>query len=205
MLIHIQDLPKTLSKEADASTQWIMSQSCEEDATVYPNSQKTLDIHEVLQLQESQTAEVHNSCLPGHLAMAMVCAQQWIAKKSLMGVVKNKVRHRQSIPGTTARGLDDFSGYMERFAGGVPPPQHPAFIQSLAWPSKAVAKMLGRRWVKSATRFLEVDGFDFQRCCQAVEAAGVAGTEGLQKSLDAELKTSAELRRRLTLQEEPYN
>ena len=25
-------------------------------------------------------------------------------------------------------------------AGGVPPPQHPAFVQSLAWPTKAVAK-----------------------------------------------------------------
>ena len=24
--------------------------------------------------------------------------------------------------------------------GGVPPPQHPAFVQSLAWPTKAVAK-----------------------------------------------------------------
>lgn len=245
MLIHIQDLPKTLSKEADASTQWIMSQSCEEDATVYPNSQKTLDIHEVLQLQESQTAEVHNSCLPGHLAMAMVCAQQWIAKKSLMGVVKwvSKMNELMTVvSGCLDRAspvpfrLDDFSGYMERFAGGVPPPQHPAFIQSLAWPSKAVAKTSA----EVAQPFAEClplkdpscfpqstknpfescvgccdlklgptgqtrcwqDGFDFQRCCQAVEAAGVAGTEGLQKSLDAELKTSAELRRRLTLQEE---
>ena len=31
---------------------------------------------------------------------------------------------------------------MERFAGGVPTPQHPAFVQSLAWPTKAAAKGL---------------------------------------------------------------
>lgn len=149
MLIHIQDLPKTLSNAEDPSTQWILQQSCEEDATMYPNSKKTFDIHEVLQLQEADATTVHNSCLPGHLAMSMVCSQHWIAKKSLMGVVKwiSKMNELMTVVNVCMDQhspvpfhLDDFTRYMERFAGGVPPPQHPAFVQSLAWPTKAVAK-----------------------------------------------------------------
>lgn len=45
------------------------------------------------------------------------------------------------------------------------------------------------------------DGFDFQRCCQAVEAAGVAGTEGLQKSClacRARWREEAERERKVT-------
>ena len=35
---------------------------------------------------------------------------------------------------------NDFQTYLERFAGGVPPPQHPSFVQTLAWPTKARRK-----------------------------------------------------------------
>lgn len=149
MLLYIQDLPKTLSNLEDPSTKWILQQKCEEDASTYPNSVQPFDIHEVLQLQENDATTVHNSCLPGHLAMSMVCAQQWIAKKSLMGVVKwvSKMNELMTVVNVCMDQhspvpfhLDDFTRYMERFAGGVPPPQHPAFVQSLAWPTKAVAK-----------------------------------------------------------------
>ena len=72
MLQHIGDLPNTLNSESP-STNWILSQSCEEDASKFPNTDIVLD----LQGQGGQDMK----CLPEQTAMSMVCAQHWIAKK----------------------------------------------------------------------------------------------------------------------------
>ncbi|CAE7491026.1 unnamed protein product [Symbiodinium necroappetens] len=138
MLQHVEDLPNALQNPEASSTKWILSQSCEEDASKFPNTDLAFDI---------QNQEI--KCLTEHTAMSMVCAQQWIAKKSLMGVVKWVTRINellQLVAGCMDAHspipfrADDFQTYLERFAGGVPPPQHPSFVQTLAWPTKASRK-----------------------------------------------------------------
>ena len=138
MLQHVEDLPNVLQNPEASSTKWILSQSCEEDASKFPNNDLAFDL---------QNQEV--KCLPEHTAMSMVCAQQWIVKKSLMGVVKWVTRINELLQ-LVAGCMDahspipfranDFQTYLERFAGGVPPPQHPSFVQTLAWPTKASRK-----------------------------------------------------------------
>ena len=138
MLQHIEDLPSALQNLESPSAKWILSHRCEEDASNFPNTDIVLDI---------QSPDL--TCLPEQTAMSMVCAQQWIAKKSLMGVVKWVTRVNELLQlvsgcmdahSPVPFRANDFQTYLERFAGGVPPPQHPSFVQTLAWPTKASRK-----------------------------------------------------------------
>lgn len=54
-----------------------------------------------------------------------------------------KIETRHFLPISTFFSLSSIepdSIKLPEKTGGVPPPQHPAFVQSLAWPTKAVAK-----------------------------------------------------------------
>ena len=139
MVQHIQDLPKALQDPESPATKWILSHSCEEDASKFPNTDTALDLSQGQDLK----------CLPEQTAMSMVCAQQWIVKQSLMGVVKwvTKINELlQFVAGCMDAHspvpfrANDFQTYLERFAGGVPPPNHPSFVQSLAFPTNAKLK-----------------------------------------------------------------
>eukprot|EP00928_Gymnodinium_smaydae_P035812 TRINITY_DN25136_c0_g1_i1.p1 TRINITY_DN25136_c0_g1~~TRINITY_DN25136_c0_g1_i1.p1 ORF type:complete len:552 (-),score=147.99 TRINITY_DN25136_c0_g1_i1:182-1837(-) len=156
ILRHVQELPTILQHPEHPASQWIAAQRCDEDASVFPNTDTLLDIQDVLHVRRAAVMpasggrlEVHHFCFPGQTAMAMICAQQYLVKRSLRGVLKwiekmaeilSIVKDCMDAESPLPLRFRDFEAYLQRFQGSIPTQENPAFVQHLAWTANAALK-----------------------------------------------------------------
>ncbi|CAK0852924.1 unnamed protein product [Prorocentrum cordatum] len=156
VLTHVQDLPQALQDPQHPSTAWVLRQGCAEDAGALPNSEAALDIGDVLRLRDGALQGgggqgLEGLCLPGQVALAMVCTQQWLVKGSLMGIVKWAGRMTELLsvcmdcmdahsPLPLRRA--DFERYVAVFQQGIAKPDTPGFLAAFAFPFRARRKEL---------------------------------------------------------------
>lgn len=157
LLQNVKDLPAALQQEnTSPQARWIAAQACHEDATVFPNTELIADAQDLVKLQRAALfpssggrLEIHHLCLPGQVAMSMVCAQQYVMKRNLRSVLK-WVRLMADVLSFVHKCMDtdsplpfrasEFEQYLGVFQGAVPTPESPSFVLRLAWPYDARPK-----------------------------------------------------------------